>query len=136
MRAIITGHGQGNYQDCAEFCQNKHGNKVGTRRHERTIWRGDCASNPVQPQYGTWQYPRAGWCPGADVKPWVMDVTGEIQAGGEQTIVYDVEKYENTCRPDAPVCKGCIRNWGNCDYNYDGHTAPSYYMSAALLVYE
>ena len=134
LRTLITGHGQGNAENCAEFCPKVHGFQVGTQDWQRTVWRDDCAENPVQPQAGTWQYPRAGWCPGADVIPWVEDVTEAIEAGTSVTLRYATEPYENTCRPDASPCSGCTLGTG-CDYDGGNHTMPVYKMSAAIIVY-
>ena len=32
-------------------------------------------------QYGTWNFGRAGWCPGGAVAPWVVDVTKGLRPG-------------------------------------------------------
>jgi hypothetical protein len=128
LRAIITGHGQGNLQNCAEFCRRTHTFRIGETSVDRLLWRDDCATTGAPGQFGNTRSPRAGWCPGADVLPWVADVSAAARPG--VTVSYAVDPYENTCRPDAPVC-GC----GSCPYNNNGHTAPYYWMSAALIVY-
>lgn len=135
LRSIITGHGQGNADNCAEFCQLAHGYLVGTEAVQRTVWRDDCADNPINDQQGTWMYPRAGWCPGADVIAWVEDVTAGATPGQEVQVLYDVSDYENTCRPDAPDCMGCSLGTG-CEYDGGNHTPPVVKMSAVLVVYQ
>ena len=135
LRSFVTGHGQGNAQHCAEFCRKTHHFQVGSNRFERTIWRDNCAQTKAQPQYGTWKLSRAGWCPGAEVEPWLINVTSQLPSGQEHSISYGVEKYTNTCRPDSPNCSGCMGNWGDCKYNYNGHTRPYYIISAFLLLY-
>jgi hypothetical protein len=135
LMSFITGHGQGNLQNCAEFCQKDHTFQIGAQRWTQKIWRADCPSTATPNQAGTWTYPRAGWCPGASAHPWVVDVTDAVKAGEKQTVMYEVEAYTNTCRPDSPQCTGCMQNWGNCDYNYNGHTEPYYQFSSLLLIY-
>jgi hypothetical protein len=134
LRSLITGHGQGNAENCAEFCQKVHGYSVGGTGYQRTVWRDDCAETGVPGQQGTWTYPRAGWCPGADVIPWVEDVTEAVTPGADVTVTYHVSDYENTCRPDAPICTGCTLGTG-CEYNGGSHTEPHYRMSALLVAY-
>lgn len=135
LRSIITGHGQGNAENCAEFCQLAHGYLVGTAAVQRTVWRDDCAENPIDDQQGTWTYPRAGWCPGADVIAWVEDVTEGATPGREVQVLYDVSSYENTCRPDAETCMGCALGTG-CEYDGGNHTPPVVRMSAVLVAYQ
>jgi hypothetical protein len=135
LRSFITGHGQGNLQNCAEFCPKTHGFSVGSMRFERRVWRADCASTAIPNQPGTWQLARAGWCPGALVTPWVQDVTAAAPAGAMVTLTYAPEPYENTCRPMAPQCGGCAFNTG-CAYNDGSHTSPSYAQSALLVIYK
>jgi hypothetical protein len=132
LRAFVTGHGQGNKSNCAEFCQKKHSLKVDGVAKEQTIWRNDCQTTAVPGQAGTWQYPRAGWCPGADVKPWTVDV--DLKGKTTASIVYDVEAYENTCRPDAQTCTGCTLG-SSCAYDGGNHTEPVYWVSTVLIAY-
>ncbi len=132
--SVITGHGQGNADNCAEFCPLIHGYAFGGQPVQRTVWRDDCQDNPIRGQQGTWTLPRAGWCPGDVVAPWVEDVTTMVQPGTSLDVQYDLEGYENTCRPDAPVCSGCALGTG-CEYDGGSHTAPVIELSAALVVY-
>jgi hypothetical protein len=94
---LITGHGFGGDEaNCAEFCNHTHHFTVGG---ETFIfdqpWVGNregCAAQVddgvVPNQYGTWVFGRGGWCPGLDVKPWVVDLTDVVQPG-ENTISYE-----------------------------------------------
>jgi len=95
--AYITGHGWGaEVENCAEFCNHTHHFSVnGTefvKQHTRAGQNKGCVDQiedgVVPNQYGTWPYGRAGWCPGLDVKPWVVDVTDAI-VSGENTITYE-----------------------------------------------
>ncbi|MEM6989900.1 MAG: peptide-N-glycosidase F-related protein [Myxococcota bacterium] len=133
--SVISGHGQGNADNCAEFCPLAHGYDVGGTTVQRTVWRDDCGDNPIDTQQGTWTLARAGWCPGDFVAPWVQDVSAALAQRGELTTRYEIQDYVNTCRPDAPVCEGCALGTG-CEYDDGNHTPPSLQMSAALIVYE
>jgi hypothetical protein len=106
--ALITGHGWGvEAANCAEFCNHTHhftinGHEL-VKRHDitedETLAPPGLARNlvgcalqipdgVVPNQAGTWIYGRGGWCPGQDVKPWVVDVTGDVVIGGENVITY------------------------------------------------
>jgi hypothetical protein len=129
LRTFITGHGQGNSENCAEFCAREHTITVGSTPHKEKIWRTDCATSTVPGQKGTYKLSRAGWCPGADVRPWVVDVDMS-----NPKIGYDVQTYENTCRPDATTCTGCTLGT-DCKYDGGNHTEPVYYVSSVLIAY-
>jgi len=128
IRSYITGHGFGNLDNCAEFCPKEHTWTVQDTPFTQEIWRADCQSTGVPGQQGTWTYPRAGWCPGADVRAWWFDVS-TAATEGTNTLAWSVEAYENTCRPDAPTCAGCTAG-ATCD---DGHGQPYYVVSGVLV---
>ncbi len=134
LRTFITGHGQGNLGNCAEFCKRTHTFTAGATPYSQEIWRSDCATTAVPNQQGTWKYSRAGWCPGATVAPWTVDITPDTAGAASVMIGYGVEDYENTCRPDAPVCEGCSLGTG-CEYDGGSHTEPSYQLSSLLIAY-
>lgn len=127
-----TGHGQGNRDNCAEFCPRTHAVTFDDQRFEHTLWRDDCAENPIRNQRGNWQPPRAGWCPGDLARPWIVALP-KAPSAGPHTVGYDVESYENTCRPGATPCAGCVFRT-SCDYNDGTHTEPHYRVSAFLLL--
>jgi hypothetical protein len=135
VRAFITGHGQGNKDNCAEFCPREHTVRVEGAEHSKLVWRTDCAKTAAPNQQGTWKLSRAGWCPGALVAPWSFDVTADVAGKADATFAYDVQIYENTCRPDAEPCAGCSLGTG-CAYDGGAHTEPSYQLSAVLVAYE
>jgi hypothetical protein len=140
VRAIITGHGQGNSSNCAEFCPKKHFFNVGSASHAQTVWRDDCATTAVQGQHGTFTYSRAGWCPGADVRAFSVDVGADVnaavKAGKERFKVgYDVEGYDNSCRPDHCEQSSCVFDT-SCDYDGGAHTEPYYALTAQLIGFE
>ena len=81
LKVRLTGHGsdQGN---CAEFCPNFCYLFIDSvQRYSRQIWRTDCPVNPLYPQGGTWVYPRANWCPGAEVTTYDMELTPYVTPG-------------------------------------------------------
>jgi hypothetical protein len=150
IRSFITGHGQGNLQNCGEFCPKMHTYTVGGMNFQKRIWRDDCASfctlatTPAGQQYcresptgqvASVRAPRANWCPGALVNVWSFDVTAAAKPGTMVNVAYAPEPYENTCRPGAPVCQGCAFNTP-CAYDDGLHTAPNYLQSAVLVVYK
>jgi hypothetical protein len=134
LRSFITGHGQGNLDNCAEFCPKTHSYVVNGKSFDKKVWRDDCETTAVKPQGGTWMFPRAGWCPGSVAQPWIEDVSGAAAADAMVTVAYAPEGYENTCRPDSAACGGCV-NGVDCKYNDGQHTAPTYAQSALLVVY-
>ena len=135
LRTFVTGHGQGNAANCAEFCPKTHTITVGTTPHAQKIWRTDCATTAAPNQQGTYQYSRAGWCPGADVKPWAFDVTADVGGAATGSFAYDVEAYVNTCRPDAMPCAGCTLGTA-CAYDGSSHTEPNFQISTVLIAYQ
>jgi len=91
-----TGHSFGNTGNCAEFCQMRQDVIVNGTVHSVNPWRDDCESNPVSPQFGTWQYGRNGWCPGAISVGRQIDVTDSIQFGADNTIDFDILMADGT----------------------------------------
>ena len=126
-----TGHGQGNRDNCAEFCSRVHAVRFADARVEHDLWRDDCAQNPVNTQRGNWQPPRAGWCPGDVAPAWVADLPAPT--AGTHTVSYEVQDYVNSCRPGATPCQNCVFRT-TCDYNDSSHTEPYYRLAAYLLL--
>ncbi len=134
--ALLTGHGQGNTDNAAEFSQKTHMVVVNGEPFPRLLWRSDCGQNPCRPQSGTWQYNRAGWCPGDYVRPWEEDITDAIRRGDTNEFAFEFEPYINYCSPwwdscfiaPPPYCP-------DCNFNSSGHTMPWYLMSAYVVLY-
>ena len=100
-----TGHSFGNTYNCAEFCEMRHDMLFNGDVFSTNPWRGDCDVNPVSPQYGTWEYGRNGWCPGAVSVGDKIDVTDSVNIGGENTFDFDIllangSVYQNTSPVD------------------------------------
>ncbi|MFO0744448.1 MAG: peptide-N-glycosidase F-related protein [Myxococcota bacterium] len=93
--AITTGHGSGTSQ-CAEFCGHQHRFEVDGHIHIQTFpeagsndgCMAEVARGMTPNQGGTWWFGRGGWCPGAPVAPWIVDVTSEVTPGADATITY------------------------------------------------
>ncbi|MBH09081.1 MAG: hypothetical protein CMG74_01800 [Candidatus Marinimicrobia bacterium] len=135
LRMITTGHGQGNTDNAAEFSQKIHQiylNNVFLYNHN--FWRDDCQDNPCSPQYGSWQYNRAGFCPGAIVTPIDFDLSNFISPGDTATLSYILEEYFNECSPNNISCiKGVTCQ--SCNYNNTGHTEPNYFIASHLIIH-
>lgn len=134
LRSFITGHGQGNLDNCAEFCPREHTFVAGDERITQLVWRDDCATAAAPNQKGTFQYSRGGWCPGAMVDPWWAVLPKPSTDLDSLPIAYEIEAFENSCRPDAPTCKGCSLGTG-CDYDGGAHTEPFFQLSTLLVIY-
>jgi hypothetical protein len=134
LRTIITGHGQGNANNCGEFCQSTHTLTLGSSPYKFTP-SYDCTKTPNGPsQCGTWDAPRSSWCPGQAVAPWTQKVT--LGSGPTTTLTYTPDGYVNTCRPDEASCdtNACVFGTG-CAYNGGMHTTPVFYVSTMLVAY-
>ena len=134
LRTFVTGHGQGNAGNCAEFCAQQHWFVLGSERREVRLWRSDCVETAAPGQLGNWTSARAGWCPGAEVRPWREEFDVADTGIGTTRVSYDAQAYVNTCRPDASPCGDCVFGTG-CDYDGGAHTPPVYYLSSVLISY-
>jgi hypothetical protein len=133
LRITTTGHGQGNTYNAAEFAEMLHSVFVGADYYSHILWRDDCATNPCSPQGGTWEYNRAGWCPGSISPPW--EIGGfSWQPGDDLLVYYFPQAYLNLCRPSDECFNGPPPNCPDCNYNYTGHTSP-YFSTTGQLVY-
>ena len=67
----------------------------------------EAISNGTVPnQYGTWGYGRAGWCPGQDVAPHIVEITENVVLGEENIIDYDACRVSGGACVTPPVCPG------------------------------
>ena len=118
--AYLTGHGWGSAgcSNCCEFCNSRHIFSVNggvyefSKDHPNASDNNYCmeiesiAQGVIPNQYGTWGYGRAGWCPGQDVAPYVVDITDYVLTGEENVIDYDACRVSgNSCVP-PPTCAG------------------------------
>ncbi len=110
IRMTISGHGQGNTDNAAEFSQKTHQFQMdGSVIDNHFLWKSDCASNPCDNQSGTWVLSRAGWCPGQEVAPYWVNT--DVTAGTNVSFDYELEEYTNLL---------------NTGYNGSSHTEPHY----------
>ena len=134
VRIVNTGHGQGNTENAAEFSQKTHEIKVnGSTEFSQFLWKADCNVNPCSPQGGTWQFARAGWCPGQDVQPDDYDITSLVTPGQTATVDYVLEPFLNECSPWHLDCESGV-TCEECNYNSNGHTTPHYKIVGQLIV--
>ncbi|MCB9682098.1 MAG: hypothetical protein H6733_11590 [Alphaproteobacteria bacterium] len=129
LRAMVSGHGQGSLDNCAEFCITKHTLTVGDAEDRWRVWRDDCGDNRVSNQAGNWRPSRAGWCPGDKVTPHTFEVP--VTEGTAVDVGWSPEAYVNTCRGDGE-CTGCL---GVCDYDGGGHTPPRWSVGTVAVFY-
>ncbi|OWY20934.1 T9SS C-terminal target domain-containing protein [Sphingobacteriales bacterium UPWRP_1] len=134
VRILNTGHGFGFTDNAAEFSPKTHHLLVnGTAQQDfaQFLWRDDCAENPLSPQAGTWQYDRAGWCPGSDVWPFDADISYLIQPTQPFTLDYNTQPFVNLCSPSNPNCTDADCAGGSCS----GGGEPYYIVSSQLIYY-
>ena len=119
MRMTISGHGQGNTNNAAEFSQMTHQVYVnGSSAFSHFLWKTNCGSNTCSNQSGTWTLSRAVWCPGQGVNPIVNNLTGNVTPGTTATLGYVLQTYTNLL---------------NTGYNGGSHTEPYYRIHAYLV---
>lgn len=134
LRIMNTGHGQGNTDNAAEFSFRTHQIHVnGAQEFTQELWKDDCDVNPCSPQSGTWQFARAGWCPGQEIPAWEFDVTALVTPGETATFDYVLEPYYNFCSPWNPDCDNSVCS--DCTYNGGTHTQPHYKIASQLVFY-
>ncbi len=112
VRMQITGHGQGNTDNAAEFSRRTHQviiNNAVIATHD--LWKADCAVNSCANQAGTWLFSRAGWCPGQEVIPAIFNTTQAVSPGENFSFDYQLENYTNFL---------------NTGYNGGNHTEPHF----------
>ncbi len=93
LRARISGHGHEGPRNCCEWDAKSHTYFVNKEVAFRwTVWK-DCGMNPIYPQGGTWQFDRAGWCPGTPLDTYDFELTKKVFPGDSIEIDYAIEMY-------------------------------------------
>jgi len=93
LRARISGHGHNGPRNCCEWDAKSHTYYVNKEVAFRwTVWK-DCGMNPIYPQGGTWQFDRAGWCPGTPLDVYDFELTEKAFPGDSIEIDYGIEMY-------------------------------------------
>ena len=103
-KIYATGHGFYNTHNAAEFSNKWQRLRVDSNTEQHQLWRNDCERNECAPQLGTWQYDRAGWCPGDKAESWNVDISDWITPGATHDMVLELQPYENWCRPNNEDC--------------------------------
>ncbi len=130
IRITTTGHGEGNTEGAAAYSRKRHDLVAGSTTFSHMLWRDDCDRTPGGEQEGPWRDPRAGYCPGAAVVPWDNDISAVAAPGALLTLDYNVEPYENHCRPGVPSCP-CE----DCSYGSVLHSIPYYWIESQVIYY-
>ena len=119
IRSIVTGHGQGNSENCAEFCPKSHTVTANGKKETQRIWRADCNRTRTNgAQRGNASSSRAGWCPGAFVTTWDTSVPNPPES---LEVIYAPEPYVNSSRSS---------------FNDTSHTKPYYQWSSSIVLYK
>ncbi len=108
LQLLASGHGWGNNNtsNAAEFSDNTHHVYVnGSSTFEQRNW-NVCNPNPddCSFQAGTWEYSRAGWCPGAIAPYFDFDLNPYLK---EESFTLDYvfdENYIDLCNAAHPDC--------------------------------
>ncbi len=132
LKMCVTGHGWGenNTLNAAEFLDVTHALYVGNTKFDQKLWYS-CTPNPdgCSPQNGTWNFNRAGWCPGAIGKMHEYDLSSFI-SGGSYPFKYIFKSYVDLCHPNHPNCVTNI-TCQDCDAGFNPH----YWFAANLVTY-
>lgn len=136
IKLVATGHGWGdnNTGNAAEFQRNIHHIWVnGTQTFAHDNW-NTCNPNPdgCSPQFGTWTYNRAGWCPGSIAQFFTYDMTNYLSAGTPIDLRYVLDEgYVDYCHPNNPNCVSGT-TCADCNDNFNPHLiTTSYFISFA-----
>lgn len=135
VKLVSTGHGWGgndqdtqNSNNAAEFSDNTHHIWVdGIETFTQHNW-NDCSPNPdgCNPQFGTWQFDRAGWCPGSIAQFFDYDLPAISDGQVTLDYVFD-ESYVDYCHPNNPDCVDGV-TCDNCDGGFNPHLIVSSYL--------
>lgn len=142
LKMITTGHNWSssysggnayNTGNAAEFYEATHHILINnTPTFDQHLWR-TCNPNPAgcQPQTGTWNYERSGWCPGSIGMVWNYNITN-YQALGHCELFYQfAPDYVDQCHPNYP---GCADGQNSCPHCSDPDN-PILRVSGAVVSY-
>jgi len=131
LRLVTTGHGWGenNTGNAAEFFHAIHHVYVNGQPFAQDLW-NICNPNPdgCSPQNGTWQYARAGWCPGTIAPPFSYNLTSLLNGEALQLAYTFQESYVDNCNAHNPNCVSGV-TCPDCNAGYN----PYYPVSAYLI---
>lgn len=131
LRLVSSGHGWGNNNtsNAAEFFHAVHHVNVNGTSFTQDLW-NDCNPNPAgcSPQGGTWQYDRAGWCPGSISPPHTYDLTPLLGGAPFELSYIFQENYVDLCHANNPNCISG-QTCPNCNDGYN----PFYHVGAYVI---
>ena len=94
LKTRISGHGHFGPENCCEWVPKNHFWIINNDTIDKwKIWR-DCGMNPVYPQGGTWQFDRAGWCPGTFVYTHDLELSTFINNDKPFSLDYAIQPYD------------------------------------------
>ena len=113
LKLTTTGHNWSsganytfNTGSAAEFYEGTHNINInGEKAYQQHLWR-QCFPNPAgcQPQNGTYEYSRSGWCPGSIAMVWDFDLTKYLEIGYADLFYEFDPTYIDECHPNHPNC--------------------------------
>lgn len=100
LKARISGHGHFGPYNCCEWDEKIHSYRFSKESVINwNVWK-DCGHNPIHHQGGTWQFDRAGWCPGTAIDTYDFEV--EDKADNDSlTVDYQIEMFEDNGEKDG-----------------------------------
>lgn len=132
LKMFTSGHGWGenNSLNAAEFYDAHNKLHINDDIYDLHIWM-NCNPNPdqCQPQGGSWEFDRAGWCPGAIGKQFEFNLTEYIGADNLE-MKYLFANYVDFCHPNHPSCVSPF----TCPDCNDGFN-PHYWVASNLVSY-
>ena len=141
LRIVTTGHNWSdlaNYNawntgNAAEFYEATHNINInGATVYTQHLWR-TCNPNPAgcNDQYGTWTYPRSGWCPGSIGMVWNYSLDDYLN-DGHADLLYEFDPtYVDQCHPNYPDCVNGQNSCPDCQNTYN----PILRVSGKLVTY-
>ena len=117
---IISGHGQTDGNNCAEWCNHVHTFNVNESTDPHVVSYGGigasvgCAERSnegvVPGQWGNWSQSRAGWCPGLPVETVRFDITDQVVLGEENSLEY-LGSYQGGTPAGGSISKSTYVVW-------------------------
>ena len=134
FRLVTTGHGWNvaeNTGNAAEFYEATHKVKFNDDVNDQHLW-ATCSPNPdgCAPQYGTYLYNRAGWCPGAIANVYEYDLSSYIGLSSLSMIYEFYPDYVDYCHVNHPDCV----SGQTCD-DCSAGTDPNLIVSGNMITY-
>jgi len=131
IKLVSTGHGWGNNNtgNAAEFHNDTHHIWInGEETFAQNNW-NNCDPNPdgCNDQFGTWEFDRAGWCPGS-IAPWFdFDMTQFISDGNVSIQYVFDEDYVDLCHVSNPDCVSGV-TCDDCEDGFNPHLIVASYL--------